>query len=272
MKVGISAFLNVDTIQPTNLAVEAERLGFESIWLPEHSHIPLEGTKRAGGLAEEYELLYEPFVTLAAMASVTSEIRLGTAVTLLPIRDPVWLAKTVATLDQLSGGRLEFGVGYGWLEREVAEHGVDFATRRARAREYLRAITQMWSPDEIFEFAGDFLTVGPTRMEPKPLQRPHPPIHIGAGLGPRTLRDIVELADGWIPLGRFGPNAEQIEEVRRAAGEKEIQISLYEAYSGPGRRAALEDTGCDRVVLKLVAPDRNEMVRVMGRVADEYLP
>lgn len=271
MKVGISAFLNVNTIQPTELAIEAERLGFESVWLPEHSHIPLEGSQRAGGLPEEYELIYEPFVALAAMASVTSEIRLGTAVTLLPIRDPLWLAKSVATLDQLSKGRVDLGVGYGWLEREIEDHGVDFATRRARTREYLRAIQVMWSPDETFQFTGEFLSIGPTRVEPKPVQRPRPPIHIGAGLGPRTLSDIVELADGWIPLGRFGANAKQIEEVRAAAGDRKIQISLYEAYSGPGRFDALKAMGSDRVVLKLAAQERRDMLQLMERVADEFL-
>lgn len=272
MKVGISVFMNTATIGPAELAIEAERLGFESIWLPEHSHIPLEGSQRAGNLAPEYELLYEPFVALAAMSSVTNRIRLGTAVTLLPIRDPLWLAKTVGTLDQIADGRIELGVGYGWLEREITEHGVDFSSRRSRAREYLDVINRMWSSDGVFEYSGEFVKVGPTRIEPKPVQRPRPPIHIGAGLGPRTLRDIVDFADGWIPLGRFSPDAEKIEEVRAAPSDgRQLQVTLYGEYKGRESFEEQRALGCDRVVLKLVASDRDDMLRLMNTVARETL-
>ena len=191
MRIGASIFFTADSIQPTELGAELEASGFESLWLPEHSHMPLAQQRELGDrrLPEKYEIVYDAFTSLAAVASTTSRILLGTGITLLGIRDPLWTAKATATLDRLSGGRFLFGVGYGWLSREYESHGIPFDQRRAITREKLRMVQSLWTTDTT-EFSGDLMTLLPSRQGPKPLQHPHPPVHIGAALGPGTKADL----------------------------------------------------------------------------------
>ena len=154
MKVGLTIFPTDTTIQPTRLAREAEDRGFESLWFPEHSHIPVDqrtpwgGRAHGGPVPEVYARTYDQLLALAAAAAVTERIQLGTSICLVPQRDPIWLAKEVATLDRLSGGRMNFGIGYGWNKEELAHHGVEYGERRDVLRESVLAMQRIWTEDE----------------------------------------------------------------------------------------------------------------------------
>lgn len=267
MKFGISMFFTDETIQPAELAPLVEQLGFESLWLPEHSHMPVAQTQ---SLPREYQRLYDALTTLAFVAGVTSRLRIGTAVSLVSIRDPIWTAKACATIDRLSSGRFTLGVGYGWLDREIEAHGVGFRERRDVARDNLRIIKALWT-EKVAEYRGEYAELEPSWQWPKPVQVPHPPIFIGAGLGPRTLDDIVEFGDGWIPLGRFGVTADQVDHVRRTVAERadrHVEISLYENGLDRERLDALHAIGCDRVIIRLRASDKKSVLGDLTTISE----
>ncbi|MEM9611719.1 MAG: LLM class F420-dependent oxidoreductase [Actinomycetota bacterium] len=226
MDIGVMMFPTDTAIQPVPLAREAEDRGFGSLWFPEHSHIPASRATPWGGregappLPEEYWRTHDQFVALAAAAAVTSTIKLATGITLAAQRDPLWLAKEVASLDLISEGRVIFGIGYGWNKEEMAQHGVAYTERRAKLREHVLACRAIWTQDE-FSFDGEHVQLEPSWSWPKPVQRPHPPILLGGDPGPRTLGDITEFCDGWMPihgrydiLGRLG----EVQEAWAAAG------------------------------------------------------
>ncbi len=202
MHIGALIFLTDTTIGPAEMAVELEQRGFESLWAPEHTHIP---TSRrtpypAGGeLPEEYRRTLDPVVALAAAAAATEHLRLGTGISLVAQHHPINLAKAVASLDHVSGGRVLFGIGVGWNHDEMEDHGVDPARRRDHAREHVLAMQQLWTADEA-AFDGEFVSFGPSWSWPKPRQRPYPPIIMGGAGGPVTFRHVVEYCDGWMPI------------------------------------------------------------------------
>ena len=273
--IGASIFFTADSIQPAELGVELEERGFESLWLPEHSHIPLAQQRDLGDrrLPEKYEVLYDAFTALAAVAATTRRILIGTAITLLGIRDAIWTAKATATLDRLSGGRFLFGVGYGWLRWEYADHGIPFDRRRAITREKLRSVKTLWTA-ETPEFEGDHVHVSPSRQGPKPIQAPHPPVHIGAALGPTTKADLVELADGWIPLGRYPVSAVEIEEVQAAAaaaGRPPLEVTAYLDYTAAHRIEEMAGAGCDRVVVCLPTAPGEVVVEYLDQIAEAWI-
>ncbi|MDE0167969.1 MAG: TIGR03619 family F420-dependent LLM class oxidoreductase [bacterium] len=275
MRIGASIFFTAESIQPAELGVELEARGFESLWLPEHSHMPLAQQRELGDrrLPEKYEVLYDAFTSLAAVASATSRILLGTGITLLGIRDPIWTAKAAATLDRLSGGRFLFGIGYGWLRREYESHGIPFDRRRAITREKLRVVKALWTT-ETTEFTGDRIHLLPSRQGPKPIQRPHPPVHIGAALGPGTKADLASLADGWIPLGMYRVTSAEIAEVQAAAatrGRGPLEISVYLDYTAAHRIEEMAEIGCDRVVVCLPTAPRAEVLEYVEQIAEAWI-
>ena len=275
MRIGASIFFTADSIQPAELGAELEVRGFESLWLPEHSHMPLAQQRELGDrrLPEKYEILYDAFTSLAAVASTTTRILLGTGITLLGIRDPIWTAKATATLDRLSGGRLLFGIGYGWLRREYESHGIPFDRRRAITREKLRLVKALWTT-ETTEFAGNRTHLLPSRQGPKPIQRPHPPIHIGAALGPGTKADLASVADGWIPLGRYRVTSAEITEVQAAAaanGRGPLEISVYLDYTEAHRVEEMAEIGCHRVVVCLPTAPRYEVLEHVEEIAEAWI-
>ena len=275
MRIGASIFFTADSIQPAELGVELEAHGFESLWLPEHSHMPVVQQQELGDrrLPEKYQILYDAFTSLAAVASTTSKILLGTGITLLGIRDPLWTAKATATLDRLSGGRFLFGVGYGWLRREYGSHAIPFDQRRGITREKLRMVKSPWTTD-VSEFEGDHVRLAPSRQGPKPLQQPHPPVHIGAALGPGTKADLTDLADGWKPLGRYPVTSAEIEEVQAAAaakGRAPLEITAYLDYTETHRIEPLARAGCDRVVLCLPTAPRAVVVEYLDQIAKAWI-
>ncbi|MGX1810315.1 LLM class F420-dependent oxidoreductase [Nocardia sp. NPDC055321] len=202
MRFGIVLFTSDRGITPATAALAAEERGFSSFFVPEHTHIPVKreaahpGTGTAELPDERYTRTLDPWVALATAAAVTSRIELSTAVALPTESDPITLAKTIATLDHLSGGRVTLGAGFGWNTDELADHGVPANKRRTVLREYVEAMRALWTQEEA-AYQGDFVSFGPSWSWPKPVQ-PHVPLLIGAGSTDTTFKWIARSADGWI--------------------------------------------------------------------------
>ena len=213
----------------------AEERGFESLFLPEHTHIPVSRqTPYPGGseLPPEYSHTLDPFVALAAIAAATEHLKIGTGVCLIIQRDPIVMAKEVATVDHISGGRFLFGVGAGWNIEEMGNHGTDPSTRFRRMRESVEAMKAIWTQDEA-EYHGRIIDFDPIWCWPKPVQKPHPPVLVG-GLGEKVLDRVVAYGDEWIPNRVKSPEdlGERIAELQRraeAAGRGRIPVTVFGA-------------------------------------------
>jgi probable F420-dependent oxidoreductase len=246
MKFGIVIFPTDLTMQPVELARACERLGFDSLWFAEHSHIPTSrltpwgGREGAPPLPEHYWRTHDAFVALGAAAAVTEKLELGTGITLLAQRDPLWTAKEIASLDTISNGRFQFGVGYGWNREEMNQHGVRYNERRALLREKVLMMKELWTED-VASFEGKHLSLEPSWAWPKPVQTPHPPIIMGGNAGPKTIADMVEFCDGWMPLmGRH--SIDSLPHIRRAledVGRDPAAFQLH-AYAVKPEPAAME--------------------------------
>jgi probable F420-dependent oxidoreductase len=224
---GVSYFPTDESIEPAKLARLAEERGFESVFVTEHTHIPLsrETAYPAGGeLPREYWRIYDPFVALATMAAATERIRVGTAICLLIERDPIVTAKEVASLDRLSGGRMLFGIGAGWNLEEMRNHGTDPAKRFRIMRERVEACKALWA-DEVTSYHGEFVNFDEIVCRPAPLQEPHPPILVG-GNGRRVHDRVLAYGDGWFP-NRIPPDDAMIARV------EDLQQRADEAGRGP---------------------------------------
>ena len=278
MHIGVSIFATDTTLQPVPLGRAVEERGFESLWLPEHSHIPTSRLTPWGGAAdapplpEYYSRTHEQFVALAAIAATTETLMLGTGITLVAQRDPIWLAKQVASLDVISEGRVIFGIGYGWNKEEMADHGVAYLERRALLREKILMMKEIWTQDEA-SFEGDYLQLDPSWSWPKPVQRPHPTIVLGGGAGPKTFGDIAEFCDGWMPIaGRheFATKVDALHEAARAAGRdpSELSVGVFGAPSNVDDLRRLADAGVSRAVLGIPAKSPEEVVARL----DTYAP
>jgi probable F420-dependent oxidoreductase len=277
MDFGIDIFATDTTMQPLDLARHCERLGFESLWLPEHSHIPTSrvtpwgGRKNAPPLPEKYWRTHDTLVALGAMAAVTEKLKLGTGITLLAQRDPIWTAKEAATVDHLSNGRLLFGVGYGWNVEEMAHHGIGYSTRRALLREKLLLMKSLWTEEEA-SYEGEFLTLEPSWAWPKPVQRPHPPVILGGKFGPKLVATLVELCDGWIPHGMSDLPA-QTAHVRRALEEagRDPSSFSFTIFGAPVEERTMEwahDGGVDRVLFGIESNSPEEVLADLEAAAD----
>ena len=277
-RIGISLMSGDDGISPVELARAVEDRGFESLWLPEHSHIPTSrdtpwpGSLTGEPLPEVYSRLLDVTVSLAMAAAVTTRLRLGTSVLLLAARDPLWTAKEYATLDALSGGRVELGVGFGWNREELANHGVDFPTRWEHTRESVAALRAIWR-DDVVEFHGEHVDFTPSWAWPKPAERHGPNVHVGGGAGPRLLGHVAEWADGWLPISARPSLASRLalldEACERVGRDRsEIEVSVFGATTDPGGLANLFDEGVDRAVLTLPSHERGDVLRQL----DEWAP
>jgi probable F420-dependent oxidoreductase len=268
-------------IRPDHLAREVEARGFESLWFPEHSHIPVSRESPWGGvdgappLPEEYWRSHDAFVSLSYAAAVTSNLRLGTGVTLVAQRDPIWTAKEVASLDALSGGRVLFGIGYGWNKEEMEHHGVSFSSRRAMLREKVLMMKALWTEEEA-AFDGELISLESSWAWPKPAQRPHPPIIMGAAAGPKTLADMVEFCDGWMPLAMRMDIAGQVARVREAVAVSGKDPATFEITASGARvddLDTLDAAGVDRVVFNLRPLGPGETIGYLDRLASAlFLP
>jgi probable F420-dependent oxidoreductase len=273
MELGLAHFSTDYGLHPAELAREAEEHGFESLFLPEHTHIPVSrDTPYPGGgdLPPEYSHTLDPFVALAAAASVTERIKLGTGVCLVIERDPVVTAKEVATLDHISGGRFLFGVGAGWNIEEMENHGTDPSTRFRRMRESVEAMKAIWTEDEA-EYHGRIVDFDPLWSWPKPVQKPHPPVLVG-GLGDRVLDRVVAYGDEWIPNRVKSPEAlgERIEELGQraeAAGRERIPVTVFGAKPEVRLLERLRAAGVTRSLFYLLPGEPGEVRRQLDSLA-----
>ncbi|MEX1037591.1 MAG: LLM class F420-dependent oxidoreductase [Acidimicrobiia bacterium] len=259
MDFGVLIFPTDTAIRPDHLAREVEARGFESLWFPEHSHIPSARTTPWGGvegappLPEQYWHSHDQFVALSYAAAVTENLKLGTGITLLAQRDPIWTAKEVASLDHLSNGRVIFGIGYGWNKEEMAHHGVRYEDRRSLLREKMLLMKALWAEDEA-SFEGEILTLEPSFAWPKPIQTPHPPVLLGAGAGPKTIEHMVEFCDGWMPLGTRHDITGKVKEVRQALQAAGRDPDAFTVSASGVKLEHVDDlrrAGVDRAVFNL---------------------
>src|SRR5437016_10397142 len=230
MHFGGAMFFTDYSMSAMELARALEERGFESVWAPEHSHIPLSRkTPFPGGgdLPKQYYDAMDPFVVLAAAAQATRIIKLGTGVALIQQRDAIQTAKLVASIDQVSQGRFLFGVGGGWNQDEMEDHGTVFASRFKRMRESIEAMKEIWTKSEA-EYHGEFVHFDPMIARPKPVRKPHPPIHVGDAF-PHGARRAIRYGDGWIPTAARGDIAEALPKFRemvREAGRDPASIEV----------------------------------------------
>lgn len=264
MKFGVVMFPTEYAISPVELGRAVEGLGFESLWFTEHTHIPASRLSPWPGgpeLPREYSHLLDPFVSLATVAAATERLRLGFSVCLVVERDPIVTAKQVATLDVLSGGRVEFGVGFGWNREEMENHGTRWQDRFLVARERVEAMKAIWTSEEA-GYAGRTVSFERIWSWPKPVQRPHPPVLV-AGAGEGTLRRVIAYGDGWMPMAaRLGrPLEEWLGELRRLAGEAgrgEIPVTVYGVKPAAAEVERLARLGVDRALFVLPSVSRAE--------------
>ena len=269
MDLGVTLHLTDRSIDVRDLAVEAEARGFSSLWVPEHTHIPTSRDTPAPSVAEAPEVYPrspDPWVSLAAAASVTDRIRLGSGVSLVAQHDPLILAKVVASVDALSAGRVSMGVGYGWNREEMAHHGVDYATRRARVREHVLAMQALWAHDEA-EFHGEFVDFSSSWSWPKPVQSPGPAVLVGGAAGPRLFDHVAEFADGWMPIGGAGVRAAlaNLEDACHRHGRDPAGVAVvpFGTIADEGKLDYYAGLGIDEVVLRLPSAGRDVVMAAL---------
>jgi len=279
MNVGIFVFETADSLDTAVLARHAEELGFESFWVPEHPVIPVTTTSPYRGspdgvIPEAYKRIVDPFVALARASAVTTTIKLGTGICLVPEHHPLLLAKTIATLDHFSGGRFMFGIGAGWLQEETEIMGGDFPHRWTQTREAILAMKALWTSEEA-EYHGQYYDFPPVLSFPKPVQKPHPPILLG-GTARQVFQRVVAWGDGWMP------NRVTAEEIRRGrhtlnelAGQagrdpQSIEVLAF-GFSGQFRsRAAIQEVaeaGANRVTIWLDQTTGEAALTEMDQIA-----
>jgi probable F420-dependent oxidoreductase len=260
LNFGASMFFTDYSMAPGELGTALEDRGFESVWAPEHSHIPLSRKTpfpAGGDLPKKYYDAMDPFVTLTMAAAATKKLKVGTGVCLVAQRDPIQTAKLVASIDQVSGGRFLFGIGNGWNRDELEDHGIDFAQRHKVARERVEAMKAIWTQSKA-EYHGEFVNFDPMMTWPKPVQKPHPPVIVG-GAFPYSARRAIRYGDGWIPQasrGAYAEIADMIPEFRKMATEagrdpKSIDITVWFPKQDADLMKRYQDLGVSRVVFNL---------------------
>jgi probable F420-dependent oxidoreductase len=268
MDAGVAYFPTHDGLGPAELARLVEERGHRWLLWAEHTHIPASRDSPWGGrdgappLPRKYARTYDPFVASAYALAATQNLRVGTGIALIPQRDPIVTAKEVASLDHLSGGRFELGVGAGWNREEMANHGVDPRTRMRRMREYVLAMKEIWTQHEA-SFDGEFVSFDRIWSDPKPLQRPHPPILVG-GNGPTVLDRVLEYGDAWMPNAGTGI-AERIPELRERA-DRPIEVVIMGPPTDAAALQAYEDAGADRVLFWLPSGRRSVIEAELDRI------
>jgi probable F420-dependent oxidoreductase len=278
MQFGVAIFPTEDVPTPAELGRMAEDRGFESLFFPEHTHIPASReTPYPGGgeLPPEYRRTYDPFVALAAVAGATERLQIGTGICLVIERDPIVTAKEVASVDRLSGGRFLFGVGAGWNVEEMRNHGTDPSRRFAIMRERIEAMKAIWTQDEA-SYNGSYVSIDRIWSWPKPLQEPYPPVLVG-GNGRQVLDRVLAFGDEWIPNrvrdDQIIPRFEELG--RRAAemGRGPIPITIAGMMRDPARIERFERAGVHRGLFWLPSTGRDDVEQAFDRyaaAADEY--
>ena len=251
----------------TELAPAVEQLGFDSLWVAEHSHIPTSReSKWPGGeeLPKQYSHTLDPFVALTAAAVASRTLLVATGICLVVQRDPIHTAKQVASVDQISNGRFLFGIGAGWNREEMADHGTEFGTRFKLMRERVEAMKAIWTQD-VAEYHGELVNFAPTWCWPKPVQKPHPPILLG-GSGPKVLQRVVAYADGWMPnRGADLPRIPELQEQAKAAGRGHIPVTIYPKAEASAIEQAAE-AGVERCIWYVPPDGRDPALAKLGEL------
>jgi probable F420-dependent oxidoreductase len=278
MHFGASMFFTDYSMTSAALAKALEDRGFESVWAPEHSHIPASRRSPWPGGADLPKMYYDvmdPFVTLTAAATATTTLKIGTGVCLVNQRDPIQTAKLVASIDQVSGGRFLFGIGIGWNAEEMENHGTVFKTRAKLVRERVEAMKAIWTGDKA-EYSGEFVNFEPLMSWPKPVQKPHPPVIVG-GAFPQGARRAVRYGEGWIPLaGRPGPDGDvsntlpQFHAMLKEAGRdpESCPVSIFGAGEDADTLKRYRDLGIARVSVALPAAKEDVVLPILDRWAE----
>jgi len=286
MKIGVQVYLGGDAANPAFLAAvarAAEERGFHSLWLPEHVVMPPTFRSRYPYAADgrfpfdPAALPFEPFTGLAFAAALTSRIRLGTGVCILPQRHPVYTAKQAADVDVLSGGRLDFGIGVGWLEEEFEALAQPFARRGGRARDYVAVMRSLWC-DEVSEYQGEFYTLPPCYQSPKPAQKPHPPLYFG-GESEHALRRVAALGQGWFAAGlslealppRLARLSALLAEHGRSLDQVEVFFGPPEGKADLAMAKRLREVGVEQVILGLAGRDPQRLLRRLDDYANNLV-
>ena len=277
MHIGASIFFTDYSMTPTELGEALEERGFESVWAAEHSHIPLSRKSPWGGggeLPKQYYDVMDPFVALTAAACATKTLKIGTGVCLVNQRDPIQTAKLVASIDQISNGRFLFGIGSGWNQDEMENHGTDFKTRHKLVRERIEAMKAIWTETKP-EYHGEFVNFDPMMTWPKPVQTPHPPILVG-GAFPYSARRAIRYGDGWMPqVTEYAKQelADLIPLFRTMAVEANrdpdsIPITVWGRGADVEMMKRYRDLGVDRVATSLDSDKADKILPVLARWAE----
>jgi probable F420-dependent oxidoreductase len=274
LRHGIVLFTSDRGITPAQAAKAAEDAGFDTFYVPEHTHIPVKRDAAHPGTGDEtlpddrYMRTLDPWVSLATAAAVTSKIRLSTAVALPVESDPITLAKSIATLDHLSGGRVTIGAGFGWNTDELSDHGVPADKRRTVLREYVEAMRALWTQDEA-AYSGEFVSFGASWAWPKPVQS-HVPLLIGAGGGPKTFAWIAAHADGWMTTPIEDDVTTKVAALKEAwgaagrSGAPEVHV-LIATRPSPDDLAAWAECGVTELIWGVPDKSADEVVAFIGR-------
>jgi probable F420-dependent oxidoreductase len=271
MEFGASIFFTDYSISPTQLAVALEERGFDSLWVAEHSHIPVpRRTPPPGGgeLAKRYYDVMDPFVTLAAASAVTKTLKLATGICLVIQRDTIQTAKLVASIDQISGGRFLFGIGGGWNAEEIEAHGTVFATRMLKMREQMEAMKEIWTKTTA-EYNGEIVKVPSMQTWPKPTQKPHPPILVG-GAYPWAARRAVRYGDGWFPNATSGNPEDYMpgfQKMATEAGRGSLPVTIGGAPEDLAKLQRFRELGAVRVNVSLPAEGPDQILPILDRWA-----
>ncbi len=262
MLFGVSIALTDWSVRPAVVAVMAQERGFESLFVTEHTHVPAIAAEFRNGVPAPYLRTFDPLVALAAAASVTTSLRLGTGVMLAAQHEPIVTAKAIASLDVISDGRVELGVGAGWVEAELANHGVAFGTRFGHLREHVEAMRELWREEEA-TYAGEHVSFDRVMTWPKPVQAGGPPVLIG-GDGPKVLDRVLAYGDGWLPrapggLDELAPRMRELAARCESAERELVPVTLYGASTDPATVEAYEELGIHRGLIKLPSAGADEV-------------
>jgi probable F420-dependent oxidoreductase len=280
MDIGISTFPTDYSIDIAILAKKAEEYGFESLWVPEHSILPVTTTSPWGGspdgkIPKVYADIVDPFIALSRASAVTTKLKLGTGICLVPERNPLLLAKEVATLDMYSKGRFLFGIGAGWLREETEIMGGDFAHRWSQTREAILAMKQLWTTVGS-EYHGKYYDFPPVYSFPRSVQKPHPPVFLG-GMAKNVFKRIIDYGDGWMP-NRVVPadvqkGRETLNALAEAAGRdpKSIVVSVFGQQPDTDLIKGFEDAGADRVMIRVETANEGDTLKNLDSIAKAVL-
>jgi probable F420-dependent oxidoreductase len=265
---GISTFVTDETPAPAEIGRLVEERGFDSLFVAEHPHMPRDSVR---DVERKYYRSLDPFVTLTAAAAATTTLRLGFGIMLLPQRDPITTAKAIASLDVVSGGRVEVGLGAGWNTPEVENHGTPFGQRFGVMRERAEAMKAIWTQDEA-SYHGKHVNFDHIMSWPKPVQKPHPPLWIG-GLGEKVVDRVLRYGDGWFPNSRDPAGdrvGERVAELRRRgedAGRGRIPVTAFGVAIDEAIVEQFDSAGVDRVLFMLPSAERAEVERAADAAA-----